>query len=162
MKKAQNRLSDLKTDFSLPRKKILRGKRNYQKLFQSSSVLRSASFDFRYRFYPGSINEFNVGFVAPKRKFRKAVERNRIKRVLREAFRVQQWILSETVHDHDKEGILHGIFIAKKNSSFADIKAEIGQTLKTLASAIQADVSEREFVHRSQSQLRVKAESKKK
>lgn len=145
MKKAQNRLLDSKNDFSLPRKKILRGKRNYQKLFQSSSVLRFASFDFRYRFYPGSSNEYNIGFVAPKRKFRKAVERNIIKRVLREGFRVQQWILSESVHT--KGGTLHGIFIAKKNSSFTEIKAEIGQTLKALASAIQADATQGEIEH---------------
>lgn len=127
MKKAQNSLSEMNLDISLPREKILRGKRNIQQLFHSSSTLHSTAIIFRYRYIPESTEGIKVGFSAPKKIFRKAVERNKIKRILREAYRLQQSVLSKTIAETD--GSLHGMFIAKKEMPFDIAKSEIKSLL---------------------------------
>lgn len=123
MKKAQNRLSEHILDISLPRKKILRGKRNIQQLFQYSSTLHSPGIIFRYRYIPESNEGIKIGYSAPKKIFKKAVERNKTKRILREAYRLQQFLLSKIISETD--GGLHGMFVAKKEITFDAAKREI-------------------------------------
>lgn len=97
-------------DNSLPRSKILRGKRNFQRLFEKSTVLNSPSLQLRYRIYSDPAEKCLIGFIAPKRQFKRAVDRNRVKRLLREAYRLNQHTLS-SLFQQASFGF-HGAFIA--------------------------------------------------
>lgn len=128
MKKDQNRSSLNTRCFSLPRSKILRGKRNFQRLFKQSSVLHSSSLQFRYRLLDNFVNEIQIGFIAPKRIMKKAVSRNKAKRRLRESYRIHQHILTDFFSDHPFG--IHGVFILKKeNVPFSEINREVQQLL---------------------------------
>lgn len=109
MKRGPNSHS-VTTGHSLPRSAILKGRRNFRRLFEKSSVIRSPSIHFRYRLYDDPTEGFLIGFIAPK-KLGKAVTRNRVKRLLREAYRTNQHLLRD-LFDPPLYG-LHGVFLAR-------------------------------------------------
>lgn len=119
MKKDRNSPVKQKSDYSLPRSKILRGKKNFQRLFEKSTVLNTASIQFRYRVYPDSSEGCKIGFAAPKKRIAKAVNRNRSKRLLREVYRHQQAHLSD-LFEQETFGF-HGLFLANRSDLSYDI-----------------------------------------
>lgn len=120
------------SDESLPRANILRGSRNFQRLFEKSTVLNSTtnSLQFRYRLYENPAEGCYIGFLAPKKKIGNAVKRNRIKRLLREVYRTRQHYLQDLFSENSFG--FHGAFLAQRpDLSFADIKAEMTPLLET-------------------------------
>jgi len=72
----------------LPKHKILRGERTIERVFREGTFVRGKWFDVVYLCHE-DLGEFTLAFAATRRA-RHAVERNRIKRRLREAFRLEQ------------------------------------------------------------------------
>ncbi|MCC5904695.1 MAG: ribonuclease P protein component [Balneolaceae bacterium] len=136
MRKDRNSQDSQKPDFSLPRSKILRGRRNFQRLFEKSTVLNSNSLQFRYRIYQNPDEGCFIGFIAPKKKIRGAVKRNRVKRLLREVYRTHQFYLQELFSG--KTFGLHGVFIANRpDVTFAEIREEMVPMLENLRGRLQ-------------------------
>ncbi|MFP8490162.1 ribonuclease P protein component [Gracilimonas sp. Q87] len=80
--------------FTLPKSQILSGRRNFEELFNGSSFISKPAVNIRYSVTRGNGNQYYVGFIAPK-KIGNAVERNRAKRFMREAYRLNQHIITE-------------------------------------------------------------------
>ncbi|MEX2601810.1 MAG: ribonuclease P protein component [Balneolaceae bacterium] len=97
-------------DFSLPKSGILRGKRNFERLFERATVLKSPSLHFRYRVYKEPQEGCRIGFIASKR-LGNAVTRNRVKRLLRESYRTHQAHLAGLFAT--RQFGFHGVLIAK-------------------------------------------------
>ncbi len=130
MKKGRNRSDFHKPDQSLPRSKILRGRRNFERLFEKSTVLKSDTLQLRFRYYQDPSVGCLIGFIAPKKKIKSAVKRNRVKRLLREVYRTNQQYLNDLF---SKENFgLHGVFIAQRETDYHQIKEEMIPLLKTL------------------------------
>lgn len=124
MKKDRNSPQSSNKDYSLPRSKILRGRKNFQRLFEKSTVLNSDSIQFRYRIYPDSKEGFQIGFAAPKKKIPKAVQRNRAKRLMREVYRNHQALLPGLI-DFNTNGF-HGLFLANRSGlTYEAIEADM-------------------------------------
>lgn len=124
MQKDRNRPEHHSSDHSLPRSKILRGRRNFQRLFKKSTILSSDSLQLRYRIYEDAAEGCYIGFIAPKKIIRSAVKRNKMKRLLREVYRIQQAPLQQIFSE--KRFGFHGVFIANRPIlSFADIQKEM-------------------------------------
>ncbi len=129
MKQDRNSPELFNPDFSLPRSKILRGKKNFQRLFEKSTVLNSDSIQFRYRIYPDSSEGCLIGFAAPKKKVPKAVHRNKSKRVLREVYRHNQAYLTD-LFDLQTFGF-HGLFLVNRpDLSYSSIENDMIPMLK--------------------------------
>lgn len=111
-------------DQSLPRSKILRGKRNFQRLFERSVVLKKPPLLCRYRLYDNPDEKCFYGFIAPKKQFKRAVDRNKIKRWMREAFRKNQHLLPPALQEN-RIGF-HAIFMAvDRQLSYADVEKQM-------------------------------------
>lgn len=98
-------------DYSLPRAKILRGRKNFKRLFENDAqIYRNKYVDLRFKIIDDTAFGCLLGFIV-KKSLGKAHKRNRMKRLLREAYRLHQHILTDTLR-HARL-TFHGAFMAK-------------------------------------------------
>lgn len=71
-------------------------------------------------------------FVAPKRSFKRAHDRNKLKRRMRESYRLAKGSFYEGLRSKDKKMLVAFIYISKKQENYPAIEKSI---LKLLASA---------------------------
>ena len=77
-----------------------------------------------------------VVFSVPKRNFKKAVERNRIKRRMREIYRHQKNLLYENFSGKQKTIHLYMIYQAKDIVSFEELEENMKQSLALLTNKV--------------------------
>lgn len=77
-----------------------------------------------------------AGVTASSRHFKKAVQRNRIKRVMREAYRLQKLPLQEALQQQQKSLILFFIYIGKELPDFAEVHQKMQVILQKLSDNI--------------------------
>lgn len=91
--------------YSLPKSEILRGKTSLDKLFKEGQRMNEYPFRVFYQ-----INSFveetpalRFGIVVPKRVSKLAHERNRIKRIVREAYRLNRNAYASALANNNKQ-----------------------------------------------------------
>ncbi len=109
MKKDRNNIDPLPSAYTLPRSKILRGRKNFQRLFEKAAFIKKKHVGFRFRIYNKPDENCLVGFVVSK-KLGKASVRNKAKRRMREIYRLNQSVLND-LFSMNSFGF-HGVFIA--------------------------------------------------
>lgn len=110
-KDRSNHSSSSHDDLSLPRAKILRGRKNFKRLFERDALIcRRKHVDLRYKIVSNTSFGCLMGFIV-KKSLGKANKRNHMKRLLREAYRLHQNLLSEPLED--VQVTLHGALMAK-------------------------------------------------
>ena len=87
----------------------------------------------------GSYLQFGVG--VSNRNFKKAVDRNRIKRLTREAWRLQKNELSEKVKTTQKQLNVFFIYTGKELPDFTTVKDKVAVALKKLGEKIDENIS---------------------
>jgi ribonuclease P protein component len=92
-----------------------------------------------YRFLPAEKGSLQVGVTASKKNFKRAVDRNRIKRLLREAYRLQKEELVLQVKASQKAGSLFFIYTDKAIADFETIKTAMAKCLHRLSKIIQSE-----------------------
>jgi ribonuclease P protein component len=80
----------------------------------------------------GSEHRCQVAFAVPKRRFKTAVQRNRIKRQMREAFRLQKSLLHDKLLTADKKVVILLSYIAQEPLPFADISGGVAKMIRKL------------------------------
>jgi ribonuclease P protein component len=77
-----------------------------------------------------------AGVSASKRNFKKAVDRNRLKRLLREAYRLQKNELMDALQASGKHIVVFFLFTGKELASFEEINQSMSRALKMLQKKI--------------------------
>ncbi len=114
---------------TLPKSKIIKSKKTIEKLFKKANSLHKYPVRLVFSVEKNDENGYKTAFFVPKKKFKKAVDRNRIKRLMREAFRLQQNQLNENLLYN-----LIWIYTGKKLPDFHLVYKRIEQLLKELKS----------------------------
>ena len=89
-----------------------------------------------YMFPEPSDNHLQCGFSVSTRHFKKAVDRNRIKRLMREAYRLQKNELREKLKGMDKHLALFLIYAGNELPDYTLIHEKVGDALKRLNKTI--------------------------
>lgn len=119
-----------RVSFSLKKREILRSKKSIKELFDNGSSFFLYPFKVQYITNPDSKNN-QVLFSVSKRNFKKAVDRNLLRRRMREAYRLHKSIL---VAD-DKESLsisIALIYISKFKLPYEEIENKLKQVLVRL------------------------------
>lgn len=113
--------------FTFGKQEKLKSRKLIEKLFTEGSSVKK--FPVRLVFLQTEhTSDFpvQVGFSVPKRNFKKAVDRNRIKRLLREAYRLQKNSLYEQLQ---QPYIFMFTFIGKKDPTYLEAEQKIQEVL---------------------------------
>jgi len=124
-----------KKPFGLP--KAYRLKR--QKLFDKISAEGDSVYVYPFKLFyvetplPEDV-PYQVAFGVSKKKFKKAVRRNRIKRLMRESFRLEQNLLPQ-----DKSLALLIVYVSKEEEKWDFIRRRMRKLLEKLAQKLNGD-----------------------
>jgi ribonuclease P protein component len=132
--------------FTLGKDERLKSRKQIEKLFAEgkSFVVSPFRVYFIVNAHPsmipgGSFLQFGIG--VSNKNFRKAVDRNRIKRLTREAWRLQKNELREATIKQAKQLNVFFIYTGKELTDFATVKEKVALALKKLAGKIDENIS---------------------
>lgn len=120
--------------FGFPKAERLKSRKQIDGLFEKGKSVAVFPIRVTYQFFPAEAENsgLQVGVTASKRYFKKAVDRNRLKRLLREAYRLQKEELQTGLKAAGKRGLVFFLYTDKTVASFDVIKAAMAKCLKKL------------------------------
>lgn len=120
--------------FGLPQKERLKSRKQIDDLFAGKKGFAIFPIRVQYLFLPSAeTGGLQIGVSASKRQFKKAVDRNRIKRLLREAYRLQKEGLQLQLKEDRLQGAAFFLYTDKNLAPFETIKAAMAKCLKKLS-----------------------------
>src|SRR5690606_19671437 len=111
-----------------PKKEKLKSTKAIEKLFLVGKT--HSKFPIKIFFLPQENIETNMAaFAVPKRTFKSAVDRNRVKRQLREAYRLNKQLLAEI---HGKKFVMLFLYLGKVNPQYSELEIVMKKLLKKI------------------------------
>ena len=115
-------------NFLFPKSEKLKSKKTIELLFKEGKSV--SKFPIKVLYLPVENYEITqVGFTVPKRNFKSAVDRNRIKRQLREAYRLQKHLLKS---EDDSKFALFFLYLGKDKLPYQSIESGMRELLEKI------------------------------
>jgi len=136
----------VRKQFTLGKDERLKSRKQIEQLFDTGKSFVVAPFRV-YFILNSELSKRNersplqVGVGASSKNYKKAVERNRIKRLTREAWRLQKNELEEKVNASGKQLSVFFIYTSKELPDFTMVKDKVGVALKKLVDKIDESIS---------------------
>ena len=118
--------------FGFPKAERLKSRKQIEALFAGGKSVSVFPVRAVYELLPAEEPGLKVGVSASKRYFKKAVDRNRIKRLLRETYRLQKEELVLQVKEAGLSGAVFFLYTDKTLPSFDVTKTAMAKCLKKL------------------------------
>ena len=123
----------------------LKSRKAVEELFARGKSLNVFPIRISYKFLPLPADEktvLQVGVSVSKRNFKRAVDRNRIKRLLRETYRLQKRELIEVLKEQGKIGYVFFIYTDKQMPQYRIVFDTMHKCLEVLKrKAVHEDLS---------------------
>ncbi len=116
----------------LGRRQRLKSRKRIQLLFREGSAQSSGSVRMVARFHGEAPGALQAGFTVSARHFKKAVDRNRIKRLLREAWRLQKMPVEESLSKDNRSLDVFLIYTGRALPDHADLSDRVQQLVRRL------------------------------
>ena len=119
--------------FGLGKKEKLKSRKQIDTLFATGKSFTVFPIRVTYRFLPTEEEPLaQIGVTVSKRYFKKAVDRNRVKRLLRESYRLQKTDLALQLHQSHQKAYLFFIYTDNRIASFEVFKTAMSACLRKL------------------------------
>jgi ribonuclease P protein component len=123
--------------YTLGKKERLKRRKIIEQLFKEGKAIHVAPLRATYKLYRKTLDHpLQAGFSASSRQFKKAVDRNRIKRILREAWRLQKNMLQEQLQAEQKQLAVFIIYTGKEMPVFATVREQMAVILNKLVKRV--------------------------
>lgn len=122
--------------FTLRQFEKLKSRKLIERVFKEGKSFNE--FPFRVIYLLTEVNTYflQVGFAVSSKTFKRAVDRNRIKRLMREAYRLQKKPLQNILEQKQKSIVAFIVFTGKELPVFNDTKVKILRLLQRLEKMI--------------------------
>lgn len=123
-------------EHSLTKQERLKSKKSIGLLFDESNAFGKKPIRFIWRLEEDVLNSGKIEMLVavPKRRVRKAVDRNKIKRYIREAYRINNSELKSFFYDKKVDCNLGILFIGNPKVTFAAINESVRELLSKFPS----------------------------
>ncbi len=122
--------------FGFGRNERLKSRKRIEELFLQGQRLNQFPLRVTFQFLPAAGEPgVQAGVTASKKFFKKAVDRNRIKRLMRESYRLQKNGLIELMKEKDLKGLVFFMYSDKTIASFEVIKVAMQKAIMKLQKA---------------------------
>ncbi len=127
--------------YSFAKKEHLNSKRNIQYLFEQGNSYFQYPFKVFYHFSPSKEDDVtaSVLFSVGKKNFKRAVDRNRIKRLCRESYRLNKNPLFQALENKNKKVELAFIYVGKSLPDFHELQARLVKSLHQLHEKLEKE-----------------------
>ncbi|MGO3183008.1 MAG: ribonuclease P protein component [Aequorivita sp.] len=120
-----------------PKTEKLKSSKTIESLFLEGKTY--SNYPVKVFFLPKENLEKNLAaFAVPKRNFKSAVDRNRVKRQLREVYRLNKHALEEA---NDNKFVMLFLYLGKVKPKYDDLEKAMKKLLKKLRSEMSPDKS---------------------
>jgi len=122
----------LAKEFTLGKSERLKSRKLIDELFNEGRSFVQAPFRVYYKLSETNKPGLQFGVGVSTKNFKKAVDRNRIKRQMREAYRLQKNQLSEAIGSTSRQLNLFFIYTGKELPDYQELFAKTGKILNRL------------------------------
>lgn len=127
----------ISTRFTLGKHERLKSRKLLEQLFREGSSFFIHPIKVYYQFSALPLSgPLQAGFGVSARVFKKAVDRNRIKRLMREAYRLQKPMLLEAVKLSEPKLAAFFLFVGKELPEYEVVKKKMASVLERLGKEV--------------------------
>ncbi|MBO9632187.1 MAG: ribonuclease P protein component [Chitinophagaceae bacterium] len=121
---------------TLGKSERLKRRKAIEQLFKKGKHFSVFPLRVSYAFIPYIETSLQAGFSASSRNFGKSTDRNRIKRLMREAYRLQKQPLQQITIDKNVKLALFFVYVGKELPDMAIVSEKIGVILQRLTGIV--------------------------
>jgi ribonuclease P protein component len=118
--------------FTFKKVEKLKSRKLIEELFKKGVSFSNFPFRVLYIFREENIAPLQAGFTVSGKYFKKAVDRNRIKRLMREAYRLQKNILTQTLKKNNRFMAVFFIYTGNAIPEYKEVTEKMQSALKRL------------------------------
>jgi len=126
----------LAKQFTLGKNERLKSRKSIEKLFSEGKKFNTGFFRITYMRVPAAMGPLQFGAGVSAKNFKRAVDRNRIKRLIREAYRLQKIELHEKLKVKETGLVLFFIYNGKVIPTYKEVYVLVGTALDKLTKSI--------------------------
>ena len=122
--------------FTLNKAERLKRRKIIEQLFSEGRAVTAFPVRVQYKMVDQLGVPLQTGFSVSSRNFKRAVDRNRIKRLMREAYRLQKIPLEQALQTKEQQLALFLIYTGKELPVYALVKEKVEVVLKKLLQTV--------------------------